>query len=641
MRRGLDLTLLSVAFWVANMARFDWMPPDHAIDRMLIALPFVVLGQYLLLRASDVTVASWRYTTLVDVGNLVRALTTGAAVLGAMRTAGPLLPPSGVVLDHLTSIPYGVIAMDLIAAIVALAGARAVMRAMVDRRSAAALHPAGPGVPTLLVGAGGGGLAVVRALLQRPDLGIVPVGFVDDDRHKLGITIHRVPVLGSTGDLAAVIERHHIGQVLLTISQPAGDLVRRITEICRANGVTVRTIPGLTEIADGKVNLSRIRPVQLEDLLRRRPVRTDTCEIADLVAGQAVLVTGAGGSIGSELCRQLLGFSPARLVMVERTENALYEIDLELAGKVGEGMLVPCVADITDHHRIDEVLQTHRPTVVFHAAAHKHVPMMEHNPGEAIKNNVLGTQVLVDACVRADVQRFVLISTDKAVNPTSVMGASKRVAERYVMAAARQHQVAYGAVRFGNVLGSNGSVVPRFRRQLAEGGPLTVTHPDVKRFFMTIPEAVQLVLQTAVMGCGGEIFVLDMGEQIRILDLARDLIQLSGLREGVDVELEFTGLRPGEKLFEELGLDSERVTSTTHPKIRRWLGAEVASLPELQAAFSHLELDLANPRAALKKLVPEYQPTDASQRQLVIELDRVADGLVVTDDLASQVDLPR
>ncbi len=624
-RRVIDLSLLALALWLATAARFDWVPPAAAIERLVWTLPVIVLGKYLLLRAHRVTSASWRHATLVDIGNLTQALAVAALLLVGARAVGPSLDATGL-LGHLTRTPYGVVLMDFVLSLVLLGGVRAIRRSLADTRMAGAVD--GPLTPTLLVGAGSGGVAVARALHQRPDLGLKAVGFLDDDHRRRGQTLFRLPVLGDTADLADMIRQHDVGQVLLTVARPPGELVRRISGICRDAGVELRVIPGLSELADGQVNLSRLRPVELEDLLRRAPVTTDTDEIDSLVRGRVVMVTGAGGSIGSELCRQLLTFEPARLVMVERTENALYQIDMELQTLAPAGVLVPAVADITDRQRMREVVMTEGPDVVFHAAAHKHVPMMEHNPGEAVKNNVLGTQTLVDVCVHAGVGRFVLISTDKAVNPTSVMGATKRLAERYVIATAQQEGLAYSAVRFGNVLGSNGSVVPRFRQQLADGGPLTITHPDVKRFCMTIPEAVQLVLQTAVMGTGGEVFVLDMGEQIRIVDLARDLIRLSGLTEGTDVELVYTGLRPGEKLYEELGLDTEEATPTLHDKIFRWEGGTEVARDALQGAFAQLELDPSRPRDSLAALVPEYTPG----RHTLIDLDPAAGDLHVADE---------
>ena len=620
LRTATDVTLLAVSYVLATMLRFDWLPPAGELNRMWAILPLLTVAQYLALRRAGSLAASWRFTGVEELRRLARSL----AVVPLLLLAVNLLARSGALPEGLVqrvAIPLGIIAAYYLVSLMLLAAARLIRRSLAVADAAGETADAAVASHrTLLVGAGEAGAAVLTALRRRPEVGLRAVGFVDDDASKHVMTIHGVEVLGGLADAGELIERLGVERVLLTISRPSGALVRAVNDFCVAAGVQLQTVPGLSEIAGGHINLSRIRTVQLEDLLGREPVTTDTDEIALLVRDQVVMVTGAGGSIGSELCRQLLAFGPSRLVLFERTENALYEIDRELAATAPDDVLVSVIGDVCDRDRVREVLRDQHPSVVFHAAAHKHVPMMEANPSEAIKNNALGTQTLVDACVDARVPRFVLISTDKAVNPTSVMGATKRLAERYVMAVARNHGVAYSAVRFGNVLGSNGSVVPLFRQQLAAGGPLTVTHPEVKRFFMTIPEAVQLVLQTAVMAEGGEVFILDMGTQVRIVDLARHLIQLSGLREGEDVEIVFTGLRPGEKLYEELGLASEESEPTRHSKILRWKGPDEVSLRRLQAEFAAVELDAERPRVHLQRLVEEYQPTGARGAPLTVDV---------------------
>jgi FlaA1/EpsC-like NDP-sugar epimerase len=355
--------------------------------------------------------------------------------------------------------------------------------------------------------------------------------------------------------------------VVIAIPSATGSEMRRIVACCRAAGVRFRTIPGLDHLIDGRVTVSQLREVAIDDLLGRDPVVLDSAEISREMAGRVVLVSGAGGSIGSEICRQLCRFHPRALVLVESCENNLFNVHRELLARFPEVPLVACLADVTDEPRMRDVFAEHRPAVVFHAAAHKHVPMMEWNPGEAVKNNVLGTKTLADVADELGVDRFVMISTDKAVNPTSVMGVSKRVAEIYVQALSQRSDTRFVTVRFGNVLGSAGSVIPIFKEQIAEGGPVTVTHPEMQRYFMTIPEASQLVLQASAMGEGGEIFILDMGEPVRIVDLARDLIALSGLEPGVDIDIEFTGTRPGEKLVEELAVADEGAQRTRHPKV--------------------------------------------------------------------------
>jgi FlaA1/EpsC-like NDP-sugar epimerase len=389
--------------------------------------------------------------------------------------------------------------------------------------------------------------------------------------------------------------------------------MRRIVEVCRTSGARIRTIPGMDHLIEGRVQISQIRNVAIEDLLGREPVQLDTQLIAEHLNGRVVMVTGAGGSIGAELCRQVARFGPARLVLVEQAENALFQIHRELQNTTRNVSLVPVIADICDSRRMERVFAEHKPTAVFHAAAHKHVPMMEWNPGEAIKNNAFGTKKLADLSDRYGVREFVMISTDKAVNPTSIMGVSKRVAEIYCQALSQRSKTRFITVRFGNVLGSNGSVVPIFQEQIAHGGPVTVTHPEMKRYFMTIPEACQLVMQAGAMGTGGEIFVLDMGEPVKIVDLARDLITLSGLRPGEDIEIQFTGIRPGEKLFEELAADEERADKTRHPKIfvGRFRPYEWDAVEQGMVALHENSegRDDALIRAAFARLVPEYRPT--------------------------------
>jgi FlaA1/EpsC-like NDP-sugar epimerase len=439
-----------------------------------------------------------------------------------------------------------------------------------------------------------------------------------------------LPVLGTTNDLAEIAERKRIARVLITIANARGANIRRITELCRDARLDTKIIPGIYEIVGEKVNLSRIREVAIEDLLGREPVQLDEHVIGEALCSRVVLVTGAGGSIGSELCRQVCRFGPQRVLLVERFENALFEIHRELTEAFPTLQIDPCIADVTDATRMAQLFANYRPDIVFHAAAHKHVPMMEWNPGEAIKNNIGGTRVVADLSDQHGVQRFVLISTDKAVNPTSVMGATKRVAEIYLQALSSRSETKFVTVRFGNVLGSNGSVIPIFRSQIAKGGPVTVTHPDMKRFFMTIPEAAQLVLQAGAMGDGGEIFILDMGEPVRIVDLARDLVTLSGLRPDEDIEIKFSGVRPGEKLYEELASDAENADKTKHPKIftgriktHAWDAVQIGVEALLDLASGHA---LDRVRAALRELVPEYQttPRRASSKLTVEESSALA-----------------
>jgi FlaA1/EpsC-like NDP-sugar epimerase len=462
----------------------------------------------------------------------------------------------------------------------------------------------------LLIGAGQAGVMVAREIMNRPDLGLHPVGFLDDDPSKLNTSIGGLPVLGRTGDVRAVAERKHAERALITIANAPGDQIRRIAELCRDAQLETKIIPGIYEIVGEKVNLSRIREVAIEDLLGREPVQLDEEIVSSSISSRVVMVTGAGGSIGSELCRQVSRFGPSRLVLVERYENALFEIHRELTQAFPHVPIEPCIADICDRARMEQVFESAKPELVFHAAAHKHVPMMEWNPCEAVKNNIGGTRTVADLSDQHGVQRFVLVSTDKAVNPTSVMGATKRISEIYVQALSRRSTTKFVTVRFGNVLGSAGSVIPIFREQIAKGGPVCVTHPEMRRYFMTIPEASQLVLQAGGMGEGGEIYILDMGEPVKIVDLARDLITLSGLRPDEDIEIRFSGVRPGEKLFEELSTDAEHADKTKHPKV--FIGRIKSHAWEPVVVGVDALLDLAREaqiervRATLGDLVPEY-----------------------------------
>jgi FlaA1/EpsC-like NDP-sugar epimerase len=476
----------------------------------------------------------------------------------------------------------------------------------------------------LVIGAGDAGEMLMREIVRTHGRRYEPVGFLDDSTTKHGERIHGVPVLGPIRDVTEIAKRHDIGEIIIAIPSFSGGEMRRVVDLCAPTGARIRTLPGVDKLIDGSVTVSQLSEVNIDDLLRRAPVVLDTAEIGEFLRGRTVMVTGAGGSIGSELCRQILRFKPRRLVLVEQAENSLFQIDRLLradleSGRLGsaaEVLVIPLIADICDSKRVDAIFASERPNVVFHAAAHKHVPLMEHNYGEAIKNNVFGTRKLADAAVRHGVEKFVMVSTDKAVNPTSIMGVSKRVAEIYVQSLSRTARTQFVTVRFGNVLGSAGSVVPLFREQIAAGGPVKVTHPEMKRYFMTIPEACQLVMQAGAMGRGGEIFVLDMGEPVKIVDLARDLIRLSGLDPDRDIEILFTGMRPGEKLFEEIAVDEENVDKTKHPQIYvgKFRPHEIQSV-ERTLVDLHRIVE-AGDRAALVRaihqLVPEYQPPNAA-----------------------------
>jgi len=440
----------------------------------------------------------------------------------------------------------------------------------------------------LIIGAGDAGALVAKELQKNLSLNLAPVGFLDDNPDKQNQQIHGVPVIGKIQDLATVIQSRDINEVIIAIPSAPGKVVRQVSDACRISNIPFKTMPGLYELLGGKINVSRLREVEISDLLRREPADIDDQMAEKIIRKKTVLVTGAGGSIGVELCRQIARLKPSQLILLGHGENSIFETYLEVTKNFPHLKILAVIADIRDLKRLNTEMRRTKPQVVFHAAAHKHVPLMENNIEDCILNNVLGTHNVIASCIQNDVERLVLISTDKAIRPVSVMGASKRIAEMMVLDAARGKQKPYCVVRFGNVLGSRGSVVPLFKHQIAHGGPVTVTHPNMKRYFMTIPEAAHLVLQAAGIGKGGETFVLNMGEQIRILDLAEDLIRLSGLEPGRDIEIVFSGIRDGEKLSEDLWNDGRQFNQTVHPEIFSEEGQDELIGPGLSQAVEKL-----------------------------------------------------
>jgi FlaA1/EpsC-like NDP-sugar epimerase len=462
--------------------------------------------------------------------------------------------------------PRSVLVIDFILTLLLTGGLRFSLRSLGELRSKE-VKAEGKARHILVAGAGDAGALVVREMQKNPQLKIKPVGFLDDDLSKQKQQIHGVPVLGTLDDLGSVVSQIKVDEVVIAIPSAPGRVIRHAADVCRQHGLPFRTMPGMYELIGGMVSASRLREVEITDLLRREQTQIDEQAIGGSLGGRRVLVTGAGGSIGRELCIQAARWGPASLTLLGHGENSVFETLVELEEAFPSLPMHPVIADIRDLDRLNVIFEDNRPQVVFHAAAHKHVPLMELNVEDAVANNVLGTRNLVEAAVNFDAERLVMISTDKAIRPTSVMGATKRLAELVVLDAAKKSGRALSVVRFGNVLGSRGSVVPKFKRQIARGGPVTITHPDMERYFMTIPEAVHLVLQASAMGKGGEVFVLDMGQQVRILDLAEDLIRLSGLEPYKDIEIFFTGIRPGEKLSEELWDSWAQYEPTGHPDI--------------------------------------------------------------------------
>ena len=475
----------------------------------------------------------------------------------------------------------------------------------------------------LLIGGGAAGNIVINEIKVNPQMKKRVVGILDDNLNKVGRKIHNIKILGTTDEVKRIVEENNIDEIIIAMANVSKEEKRVIIEKCQQTKCKLKTLPGIYEIIDGKVDIKKIRDVEIEDLLGREPIKTNLSEISDYIEEKVVLVTGGGGSIGSELCRQIASFNPRHLIIVDNYENNAYAIQQELIRKYGKELkLSTIIASIREEVRMEEIFKEYRPEVVFHAAAHKHVPLMEKSPSEAIKNNIFGTYKVASLADKYNVRRFVLISTDKAVNPTNIMGATKRAAEMIIQTLNERSNTEYVAVRFGNVLGSNGSVIPLFKKQIEEGGPVTITHPDIIRYFMTIPEAVGLVIQAGAMAKGGEIFILDMGEPVKILDLANNLIRLSGFEPGVDIKIEYTGLRPGEKLYEELLMSEEGITKTENKKI--FIGKPVDfSIDSVEKHLSILknivdreDVDLID--SVMREFVTTYiRPEDANSKKVI------------------------
>jgi FlaA1/EpsC-like NDP-sugar epimerase len=574
-----DGVLVAAAWWLAFQLRFDnGLPPyyDLLLERGILLVVAIKLAVFVVLGFYN---RWWRYVSTRDMWRVVLGAALASVVAGlTLYFASPV---QGI------RLPRSVFVLDFLLTLALVGGARLAARTIFERPSMGGLFARGKEV--VIVGAGDAGQLVIRELQRNRALGYTPIGIVDDDTRKRNLRVHGVRVLGTTAELAHVLRDNRPDELLIAIPSADGEVRRRVVEIARDEGVPVKTLPGLYELISGDSNLAaQIRPVQVEDVLGRAQVEVDLEDVAAYLGGQTILVTGAGGSIGSELCRQIARARPARLVLVENGETALFEIERELLDERGFSAAIPVLADVCNRSKMRQVFERYRPTVVFHAAAYKHVPLMEANPLESVRNNALATKAIADVAVEFGADRFVLVSTDKAVNPKTVMGQSKALCEWIVEAYGSRADVStrFVAVRFGNVLGSSGSVIPIFRRQIAKGGPVTVTHPDMTRYFMTIPEAASLVVQAGAIGGKGEIFVLDMGEPVRILDLARNMIRLSGKEPDRDVPIDFVGARPGEKLHEELWGQDEEVRPTSHPKIQRVkrAGADPAVLErELEA----------------------------------------------------------
>lgn len=592
------VAIVALAYLLAFALRFDFTIPPRMLWTFAITLPLVLACKLAAFRLCGVFRGSWRYLNMRDVEDIVRACVLGSAFfLTAM-----------VFFHGVPGFPRAVFLLDLLLCTATTGGTRLAVRWLRDRSGRALVRRIENLV--LIVGAGEAGIRLLDEIESRDRLKCAVVGFVDDDPVKIGLRVGGTPVLGRIDDLPALVAAHEIGEVLVAMPSAPGAVLRRVVQHCRDVGVRSRVLPTLSELVEGRVMYTQMREVRVDDLLAREPVHLDLPRLRSFVTGKRVLVTGAAGSIGSELCRQIAGYGPERLVLYDRHENGMYGLEMELRARFPEVRLEAVLGDILLADQLESVFSAHRPQLVFHAAAYKHVPLAEVNVLEAVRNNVLGTRNVAEAAISHGVEEFVQVSTDKAVRPTSVMGVTKRVAEM-VLQGSQNGGCRFVAVRFGNVLGSSGSVVPLFREQIARGGPVTVTDPEVTRYFMTIPEAVQLILQAATLGEGGEIFILEMGEPVRIADLARNMIRLSGFEPDEDIEIVFTGLRPGEKMTEELVAEEETLATTYHDRINVLHRGGTPARPETWLPELEDCLAAADARAALrllKRLVPGYHP---------------------------------
>ena len=597
-----DILVACFAWLGAYWLRFNLALPPEFLAAALSNLMWVVPLQAVIFWRFGLYRGIWRFASLPDLKRIVLAVGLAA-----------LMVPVVLVLFHVSAVvPRSVLILDPLLLVLMMGGSRLAYRALKEHRFAGVFHPSSR--PVLVAGAGSAADFLLREMARNPS-GFHVVGLLDDNREKQGRLVQGIPVLGALTDVATWAERMRVDDVVLALPSASHEVRKRITRICTDARLNVLTVPSIQDLVAGRVSVSRLRPIELDDLLGRDPVELDCSGLHDLLTGKVVMVTGAGGSIGSELCRQIARFEPSKLVLFEQSELALYEMEQEMLRDFPGLPTVLVIGDVKDAASVNRVMAAHRPHVVFHSAAYKHVPLMEDgNAWEAVRNNVLGTRVTAEAAQANGVAKFVLISTDKAVNPTNVMGATKRLAEMACQTMQKPEGTRFVSVRFGNVLGSSGSVIPKFQKQIEAGGPVTVTHPEITRYFMSIPEAAQLVLQAGLMGQGGEIFVLDMGEPVKIADLARIMIRLSGLDED-RIRIEYTGLRPGEKLYEELLADDESTLPTPHPKLRvakarvvdegmcgnclEWLS---------QTEFQEEEAV----KRQLKAWVPEYQAQESS-----------------------------
>lgn len=553
----LDIILINLSIAFAYLLRFDGnfmnIPPELRIDFIRLAI-IVTIVKLVCFAFFKLYSSLWKYASIYEMVSIVSAAFVSNAIILSYVFLGRI------------AVPRSIFIITIFVDAFLIGGIRFSYR-ILRRFIKGEIIQIRNSKRVLLVGGGDAGAIIIKELKLHPELKLTPIAIIDDNAAKKGRKINGVPIVGIRSDIAEVVNKRNIDEIIIAVPSAGKKDISEIFNECSKTNCKVKILPSVSQLIDESVVMQKIRDVNIEDLLGREPVKLDVDEISTYITGQVVLVTGGGGSIGSELCRQIASFNPKQLIILDNYENNAYDIQNELLYNYTELNLVTIIANIREKHRLDSIFNKYKPNVVFHAAAHKHVPLMEANPTEAIKNNVFGTMNVAECADKFGVKKFVLISTDKAVNPTNIMGATKRVAEMIIQGMNRYSNTDYVAVRFGNVLGSNGSVIPLFKKQIEQGGPVTVTHPEIIRYFMTIPEAVQLVIQAGAMAKGGEIFVLDMGQPVKICDLARNLIKLSGFEPDVDIKIEFTGLRPGEKLYEELLMAEEGLEATRNDKI--------------------------------------------------------------------------
>ena len=610
----LDICLVVGAYLLAYLLRFEGTIPAREWETIRSTLPYILPFKLAIFYFFGLYKGMWRYTSTFDLFNVVKATVTSST----------LIILAILFIYHFQGFPRSVFIIDGFLTFIFIGGLRMAIRILLSEqergflslRQVFQLHPerklAKPKKGLLIIGAGDAGEKIVREIRENPRLNYEVVGFLDDDSAKRGMRIHGVPVLGPIAKIHDMAFRDEMDEILIALPSASARQMKRIIEACEATGLKTRTTPGIGELIDGKISFKMIREVSFEDLLGRDPVDLDLKSIEDYLTNKVVLISGAGGSIGSELCRQITQFRTKNLILLDKTENNLFHLDMEFKQRFPKVSIRPVLGDVHNRGFLEKLFSADKPEVVFHAAAFKHVPIVELNPWEGVFNNVIGTKNIAEASYQFGVERFVMISTDKAVRPVSVMGVTKRVAEMITSCYARGNHGRFVSVRFGNVIGSEGSVVHVFKRQIERLGPITVTHPDITRYFMTIPEACKLILQAGALGEGGEIFILDMGTPVKIVDMARDLIRRSGFKPGVDIEIKFIGLRPGEKLYEELITEGEGIVRTPHEKIFvlkgvsedvKWLYEKIGELVKL--AYNQ---DAEGIKSKLKEIVPEYQP---------------------------------